>query len=126
MNIRVSMLNDIIKLKTKNKCLNNCCVIYSMWLGYKEEELYKEFLDKMKELSIPVIDLHVSGHADYLALKQVIDITKPDIVIPIHTENKQKIKEYTDKAVILEDMQTLTVKENGEYTVSSSDNSGEH
>lgn len=32
MNIRVSMLRDIIKLKTKNHCLDNCCVVYSMWL----------------------------------------------------------------------------------------------
>ena len=103
MNIRVSMLCDIIKLKTKNKCLDNCCVVYSMWLGYKEEDIYKEFFNKMKELDIDIIDLHVSGHADYTAFKQLFDITKPDIVIPIHTEDKYKITEYTDKAVILND-----------------------
>ena len=109
MNIRVSMLRDIEKLKLKSKVLDNACVVYSMWLGYKEEEIYKQFLDKMKELEIDVLDLHVSGHADYTAIKQVIDITKPEIVIPIHTENKAKIKDFTDKAVILEDMEEYEI-----------------
>ena len=117
MNIRVSMLRDIIKLKTKNKCLDNCCVVYGMWLGYKEEDIYKEFFNKMKELDIDIIDLHVSGHADYTAFKQLFDITKPDIVIPIHTEDKYKITQYTDKAVILNDMETLEINEKGEYKI---------
>ena len=105
MNIRVSMLNDIEKLKTKNKVLDNCCVVYSMWEGYKKEEIYKKFLNKMKELNIDVYSLHVSGHADYTAFNEVIDTTKPDAVIPMHTENKEKIKDFTDKAVILNDME---------------------
>lgn len=106
MNIRVSMLKDIEKLKVKSKVLDNCCVVYSMWEGYKEEPYYKTFLEKMKELNIDVYDLHVSGHADYTALNTVLDITNPSVVIPIHTENKEKIKEFTNKAVILEDMET--------------------
>ena len=109
MNIRVSMLKDIEKLKLKNKVLNNCCVIYSMWEEYKKEDYYKKFLDKMQELGIKVFNLHVSGHADYTAYKGIIDITKPDAVIPIHTENKEKIKDYTNKAVILEDMEAFEI-----------------
>ena len=105
MNIRISMLNDIKRLKLKNKVLNNCCVVYSMWEGYKKETDYKTFLDGMKELEIDVIDLHVSGHADYTATMQVIDIVKPEVVIPIHTEDKEKIKDFTEKAVVLDDMQ---------------------
>ena len=103
MNIRVSMLKDIERLK--DEVLNNCCIVYSMWEGYKREDMYKNFLDKMKELEIDVFDLHVSGHADYTAFNQVIDIAKPDAVIPMHTENKEKIKDFTDKAVILNDME---------------------
>ena len=103
MNIRVSMLKNIERLK--DKVLNNCCIVYSMWEGYKRENMYKNFLDKMKELEIDVFDLHVSGHADYTAFNQVIDIAKPDAVIPMHTENKEKIKDFTDKAVILNDME---------------------
>ena len=106
MNIRVSMLKDIERLKTKNNVLNNCCVVYSMWEGYKQEKMYRKFLDKMKELKIDVFNLHVSGHADCTAFNELINITKPEAVIPIHTENKEKIKSFTNKAVILNDMET--------------------
>ena len=106
MNIRVSMLKDIERLK--DKVLDNCCVVYSMWEGYQKEEIYKKFLDRMKELNIDIYSLHISGHADYTAFNQVIEITKPNAVIPMHTENKEKIKDFTDKAVILEDMETYT------------------
>ena len=106
MNIRVSMLKDIERLK--EKVLDNCCVVYSMWEGYQKEDIYKKFLDRMKELNIDIYNLHVSGHADYTAFNQVIEITKPNAVIPMHTENKEKIKDFTDRAVILEDMETYT------------------
>ena len=109
MNVRVSMLKDIEKLRLKNKVLDNACVIFSMWSGYKEEDYYKKFLDKMKQMNIDVLDLHVSGHADYTALKEILDITNPDIVIPMHTENKEKIRDYTDKAVLLDDMEVYEI-----------------
>lgn len=110
MNVRISMLRDIEKLRIKSKVLDNCCLIYSLWDGYKEEEEYKQFLSRIAELGIDIISLHTSGHADYIALKQVIDITNPEAVIPIHTENKHGIKQYTDKAVILEDGEIYEVK----------------
>ena len=78
--------------------------------GYKEDEEYKQFLSKIAELGIDIISLHTSGHADYTVLQQVIDITRPEIVIPIHTEAKEKIKEYTNNAVILEDGEVFEVK----------------
>ena len=67
-------------------------------------------MSRIAELGIDIISLHTSGHADYTALKQVIDITNPEAVIPIHTENKHGIKHYTDKAVILEDGEIYEVK----------------
>lgn len=109
MNIRVSMLKDIERLK--KQVLDNCCVVYSMWEGYKKEETYKKFLNKMQELEIDVFDLHVSGHADYIAFNQIIEITKPNAVIPMHTENKEKIKDFTNRAVILEDMEIYEISD---------------
>lgn len=107
MNCRVSMYRDIEKLKLKSKVLDNACVVYSLWEGYKtQDELTIKFLEKMKELDIPVIDLHTSGHADYLTIQQIMKLTSPKAVICIHTENKYKIKEYTDNAIILEDGET--------------------
>lgn len=87
--------------------MDNACVVYSLWEGYKtQDELTIKFLEKMKELNIPVIDLHTSGHADYLTIQKILTYTRPKAVIPIHTENKHKIKEYTDNAIILEDGET--------------------
>lgn len=105
MNIRASMLQDIEKLKLEKGILDNACIVYSMWEGYKVDS-YKKFIHRIKELKIDILDLHVSGHADYTAINQVLKITNPNVVIPIHTENKEKIKEYTNKAVILEDMES--------------------
>ncbi len=90
MNIRVSMLKDIERLKIENKVLNNCCIVYSMWEDIKKKNHIKHFLDKMKELNIDIYNLHVSGHADYTAFNMVLDITEPKAVIPMHTENKEK------------------------------------
>jgi ribonuclease J len=60
MNIRVSMLRDIEKLKSKSKVLDNACVIYSMWEGYKEQDIFKNFLAKMEKLDIDVYSIHTS------------------------------------------------------------------
>ena len=111
MNIRISMLRDIEKLRFKSGVLDKCVLIYSLWEGYKEDEEYKKFLSKIAEMGIDIISLHTSGHAHYTAIRQVIDITKPEVVIPIHTENKQGIKKYAGaKAVILEDMEIYQLK----------------
>ena len=90
--------------------------IYSQWLGYLkgENKDYKRIQDFTPE---DFEYLHTSGHATPEAIKLVIDITKPKVVIPIHTEGKEKIKEVTDKAIILEDNEEFIVnyKEESEY-----------
>ena len=82
--------------------------VYSQWLGYLKgkNENYKRiqnFVPNKFEY------LHTSGHATSDAIKMVIEITNPRIVIPIHTEGKEKIKELTDKAVILEDNEEIII-----------------
>lgn len=59
----------------------------------------------------------MSGHGNKECIKQVIDITNPDIVIPIHGTQPNKIKELTDKAVILNDMDTLIINHKGDYKI---------
>jgi hypothetical protein len=63
------MLRDIEKLKLKSKVLDNCCVIWSLWEGYKEEPEYKQFLDKMEELDIDIITCHTSRTRRLYSLK---------------------------------------------------------
>ena len=76
--------------------------IYSQWKGYLNGKD-----DNSKTIQAFIPDkyeyLHTSGHATPEAIKEVANITNPKYVIPIHTEGKEKFKELTDKAVILED-----------------------
>ena len=59
----------------------NPVVIYSMWQGYLNQESINGFLDGFKR-----IDMHTSGHADTIAIKEVINTVNPEVVIPMHTE----------------------------------------
>ena len=91
------------------KMFENYAFIYSQWKGYltgtnEDYKRIQEFVPKDN------IYLHTSGHATPEAIKEVINITNPKYVIPIHTEDKEKIKELTDKAIILEDGEEFILK----------------
>ena len=97
------------KFKNIIKQFENYHFIYSQWLGYSKgtsenDKKIQEFIPKEIEY------LHTSGHATPEAIKQIINITNPDMVIPIHTEGKEKIKGLTDKALILDDEQEIIIK----------------
>jgi ribonuclease J len=80
-----------------------------MWDGYKEKKEFKQFLSKIEEIGIDIIDLHTSGHADINTIKLVEEITKPNIIIPIHTINKLKIKELFANGITLDDNDEMEV-----------------
>ena len=85
--VKVSMLDDIIKLYEKG-LVTNACLIYSMWEGYIEkEEKLKNFMLKLERMGIDIIKLHTSGHADINAMKKLNRIVNPDTTIIIHTED---------------------------------------
>lgn len=94
---------NIIRMFPNNK------FVYSQWLGYLKGN-NEDYQRIQKIVPKSYIYLHTSGHATPKAIKEIIDITNPNYVIPIHTENKQKIKELTNKAIILEDNEEFNVK----------------
>ena len=94
---------NIIRMFPNNK------FVYSQWLGYLKGN-NEDYQKIQKIVPKSYIYLHTSGHATPKAIKEIIDITNPNYVIPIHTENKQKIKELTNKAIILEDNEEFNVK----------------
>ena len=105
----VMLVRANTKFEKLLKMFENNTFIYSEWYGYLTgtNEDYKKIQDFVPKDNIY---LHTSGHATPEAIKEVINITTPKYVIPIHTENKEKIKELTDKAVILEDGEKFIVK----------------
>ncbi|MBR2978260.1 MAG: MBL fold metallo-hydrolase [Oscillospiraceae bacterium] len=67
-------------------------LIYSFWSGYKETENMQEFLTACTELGLETVTLHTSGHADYAAIKRLVETVNPTEVIPIHTEAAERMK----------------------------------
>lgn len=108
LNIRTSMINDLKKFKEK-ELITNACLIYSMWDGYRKKEEFKKFLNEVEKLGINIVYLHTSGHASINTIKEVVNILKPNIVIPIHTKNKMKAKEIFKNSVILNDNEGVEI-----------------
>ena len=92
-------------------------LIYSMWSGYLDkthpayEEYKADFIDKAKNIGSNVINLHTSGHATIDEIKQVVEITNPKTVIPIHSENPEAFANMGIKAdiKILQDGECIIV-----------------
>jgi mRNA degradation ribonuclease J1/J2 len=85
MQINANML-DYIRELNKSVRLKNSVLVYSMWQGYKAE--MQEFLDGVKEMGVNAVDLHVSGHADLLAIEQIIKRTSPKKIELVHTKEE--------------------------------------
>lgn len=59
-------------------------ILYSMWDGYrtKQGSTIPDFLNLVGAWET----LHTSGHATHDDIKLMVDIAKPDIIVPIHTD----------------------------------------
>lgn len=91
--VRTSMLN-YLKGLAKLKPFDNGLLVYSFWSGYCETEDMKEFLSECENLGLKIITLHTSGHADSSAIERLIEATKPDVIIPVHTENAEWFNKF--------------------------------
>ena len=67
-----------------------------MWKGYLKEERVKSFIDGYRK-----IYLHTSGHADKESIKMLMELTTPNMVIPIHTEAPIAFNEIYSKAKLI-------------------------
>lgn len=78
-------------------------ILYSMWDGYrtKEKSSIPDFLSLVPEWK----SLHTSGHACKNDIRKIISLVNPKIIIPIHTDSPDNIKDIclNDKVIILED-----------------------
>ncbi|MCL2233012.1 MAG: MBL fold metallo-hydrolase [Treponema sp.] len=90
MTIRPSMNCDIERIQN----LTGAAVIYSMWEGYKKYPETKEFFKNLEERGAVIKSIHTSGHADHDILQKLISSVSPREVVPIHTTEGGKYKEY--------------------------------
>ena len=103
------MIEDIKFLKEEKHKFKNAALIYSMWDGYLEDEKMNKFKEEIESMNIKFIKLHTSGHADKSAMEYVKEHLKPNIVIPIHTTNKEKAKEIFDNVIDIKDNEVIKI-----------------
>lgn len=95
--IRSSMCRYLDSL-SKKMSFDDGVLVYSLWKGYLENDEMKEFFELCTKLGLKIKYLHTSGHADENALKQLVNHVKPKYIIPVHTENSNKLFElFVDK-----------------------------
>ena len=84
-------------------------ILYSMWDGYrtKSDSTIPDFLNLAGKWE----SLHTSGHASHSDIENLILLSNPEMVLPMHSESPDQIKSVCKKAkvVILNDGEELMV-----------------
>ena len=69
-------------------CLVGACLIHSQWEGYRKADRLIEIDAWRKAHGIPFHQIHTSGHASPADLKRIATALAPEMVVPIHTDNR--------------------------------------
>lgn len=64
-------------------------ILYSMWDGYRTKQ--GSTIPKFLNLVGKYETLHTSGHATHDDIKLMVDIVKPDIIVPMHTDKPDEL-----------------------------------
>ncbi len=80
--------------------MRNPYIIYSLWKGYLWDEKAKDpriikFMEGHMDKK-HFEPLHTSGHAYIETLKKLMDMSRPDLVMPMHTESVEAFSERTE------------------------------
>lgn len=87
----VMLVRDNYISKTIVKQFPKSVFIYSQWKGYLDKD-FTQYKHLQEFVPSNYMYLHTSGHADKTTIKKIIDTVKPDIIIPIHSENPENFK----------------------------------
>ena len=81
----------------------------SLWKNYETKDENKGFFDWISQKGYNKIYPHTSGHADRQGLIKIVNHIKPQAIIPIHTQYKDKYGEFFGSVIVLEDKEVLNV-----------------
>ena len=87
---RPSMASDL----EQSGCLNGAHLIYSLWPGYLKQKRQRPFLEWLERHKIPLTHCHTSGHASITDLKKFAKAISPKILVPIHSFETSRFKEF--------------------------------
>ena len=96
---RPSMMRDL----ENAGCLEGAHLIYSLWPGYLKQDRQGPFLRRLERHRIPLTHCHTSGHASVTDLKQFAKAIAPQMLVPIHSFETKRFKEFFDKVERKED-----------------------
>lgn len=98
---RPSMMSDM----DKAGCLQEARLIYSLWPGYLKREELRSFHEWLDGRDIPLVHCHTSGHASTQDLQRFAKAIAPKMLVPIHSFETKRFKEYFDNIVMKKDGQ---------------------
>lgn len=98
---RPSMMSDM----DKAGCLQGARLIYSLWPGYLKREEHRSFREWLDKHDIPLVHCHTSGHASTQDLQRFAKAIAPKMLVPIHSFETKRFKEYFDNVVMKKDGQ---------------------
>jgi ribonuclease J len=85
------------------RCLKDAHLIYSLWPGYLKQGRQRPFLKWLDECQIPLEHCHTSGHASVMDLKRFAKAIAPNILVPIHSFETKRFKDFFDNVERKED-----------------------
>ena len=104
--IRPSMKKDLELIEN----MNGGNFIYSLWEGYLQKDYTKKFVEYLTNRNFTMYKIHTSGHADTVALKEMVKAIKPKNIVPIHTFSRDTYSGiFTEPIVILNDGETISI-----------------
>ncbi|MCM1329526.1 MAG: MBL fold metallo-hydrolase [Ruminococcus sp.] len=100
MTVRPSMTNYLNKL-SEDISFKNGVFFYALWKGYQGKDDVKEFVEFMERKGCKTHVLHTSGHADSETVDELVAAVSPKKIIPVHTENAEYFKKFSDNCDVL-------------------------
>jgi len=86
-----------------NAVLEGAGFTYSMWQGYLKEKGSQRVLKWLERNGIPRCNIHTSGHASVADLKRFAGALAPRTLVPIHSFETGRFREFFDRVVQKED-----------------------
>lgn len=84
---RPSMVRDL----ERAECLNDGCVVCSVWEGYLEGDKNQWFVKWMAERGLPLHRrCHTSGHASVADLRRMRGAFPDAVVVPVHLQDRER------------------------------------
>lgn len=94
--VRPSMRKELELIKD----IDGGNLIYSMWEGYLQKYDTENFINYLTNRQFTIHNIHTSGHADTVALKEMVEAINPKNIVPIHTFRKGRYKELFSQNVV--------------------------